>query len=156
MPFGMPVDPHCPRCSTKDRHLTTVVKRNSETPGRASMIQSEVPLESASIGKRPKRYPFIGRVKATDMVSGMQLEGLTTDLGEGGCCVLTRKGPFSPGTRILLEITKNGVLLATNATVTYNLKDQVMGLCFEEMLSDQAAILVGWMKDVVNSRLTVP
>jgi hypothetical protein len=53
-------------------------------------------------------------------------------------------------------MTKNGVLLATNATVTYNLEDQVMGLCFEEMPSDQAAILASWMKDAVNSRLTVP
>jgi hypothetical protein len=76
----------------------------------------------------------------------MQIHGLTTDLSEGGCRILTRRGPFSQGTRILLEITKNGVSLVTNATVVYNLKDQFMGICFEEMSLDQAAILAGWIK----------
>jgi len=88
----------------------------------------------------------VARAKATDAVSGMQLVGLTTDLSEGGCRLSTRKGPFSEGTRILLEITKDGVSLLTNATVVYNLKDQFMGICFEEMPPDQAAILAGWIK----------
>jgi PilZ domain len=95
---------------------------------------------------RRARYPFVARIKATDTISGMQLEGLTTDLSEGGCRISTRKGPFSAGTGILLEITKNGVSLLTNATVVYNLKDQFMGICFEEMPPDQAAILAGWIK----------
>ena len=95
---------------------------------------------------RRARYPFVAIVKATDVVSGMQLVGLTTDLSEGGCRMSTRKGPFSEGTRILLEIKRNGVALLTNATVVYNLKDQFMGICFEEMPPDQAAILAGWIK----------
>jgi len=94
--------------------------------------------------RRP-RYPFVARAKATDAVSGMQIVGLTSDLSEGGCRMSTRKGPFSEGTRILLEITKNGVALLTDATVIYNLKDQFMGISFEEMPPDQAAILAGWM-----------
>jgi len=95
--------------------------------------------------RRP-RYPFVAKAKATDMVSGMQLVGLTTDLSEGGCRLSTKKGPFSEGTRILLEIWKNGVTLLTNAIVVYNLKDQFMGICFEELPPDQAAILAGWIK----------
>lgn len=95
--------------------------------------------------RRP-RYPFVATVKATDMVSGMQLVGLTTELSEGGCGMSTRKGPFSEGTRVLLEIMKNGVSLSTQATVIYNLKDQFMGIRFEEMSPDQAAILTGWIK----------
>ena len=94
-------------------------------------------------------------VRATDVVSGMQVIGLTTDLSEGGCRISTRKGPFSEGTRILLEIAKNDVSLLTHATVVYNLKDQFMGICFEEMPPDQAAILAGWIKaasDLVNAR----
>ena len=58
----------------------------------------------------------------------------------------TRKGPFSEGTRILLEITKNDVVLSTNASVVYNLKDQFMGISFEEMPPDQEAILADWIK----------
>jgi hypothetical protein len=89
----------------------------------------------------------------------MKLEGLTTDLSEGGCRISTRRGPFSEGTPILLEIAKNGVSLVTNATVVYNLKDQFMGICFEEMAPDQAAILAGWIKAAsaaVNPRLRTP
>src|ERR1700676_4170040 len=95
--------------------------------------------------RRP-RYPLVATAKATDVVSGMQLVGLTTDLSEGGCRMSTRKGPFSEGTRIVLEITKNDVSLLTNSTVVYNLKDQFMGIRFEEMPPDQAAILTGWIK----------
>jgi len=62
---------------------------------------------------------------------------------------MTRRAPFSPGTRILLEITKNRVSLLTNATVVYNLKDQFMGICFEEMPPDQATILAGWIKAAI-------
>jgi PilZ domain len=108
----------------------------------------ETPLGSSATftpTRRP-RYPFVAVVKATDAVSGMQLVGLTTDLSEGGCGISTRKGPFSEGTRILLEITKNDVTLVTNATVIYNLKDQFMGIRFEEMTGEQAAILAGWIK----------
>ena len=126
---------------------------------RVSFLTVEVAVESATSGKRAPRYPFVARIKATDTISGMQLEGLTTDLSEGGCRISTRKGPFSAGTGILLEITKNGVSLLTNATVVYNLKDQFMGICFEEMPPDQAAILAGWIKSAsapVNPRLTAP
>ncbi len=96
--------------------------------------------------RRVARCPFVARAKATDEVSGMQLDGLTTHLSEGGCCVLTRRAPFSQGTPIVLEITKDGVSLRTHAFVVYNRKDQFMGLCFVEMQPNQAAILTGWMK----------
>jgi len=105
--------------------------------------------EPASSEKRHARYPFVARIKATDVISGMRLEGLTTNLSQGGCCFMTRRAPFSPGTRILLEITKNRVSLLTNATVVYNLKDQFMGICFEEMPPDQATILAGWIKAAI-------
>jgi hypothetical protein len=59
---------------------------------------------------------------------------------------MTRRAPFSQGTPVLLEITKDGVAFRTHAFVVYNLKDQFMGLCFVEMPSSQAAILADWMK----------
>ena len=112
----------------------------------------EMPLGSSHTftpTRRGARYPFVAKAKATDVVSGMQLVGLTTDLSEGGCRIATRKGPFSEGTRILLEIMKNGVSFVTNATVIYNLKDQFMGICFEEMPPDQAPILGDWIKAAI-------
>jgi PilZ domain len=88
----------------------------------------------------------VARFKGTDLISGMQVEGLTSDLSDGGCCILTRRAPFSPGTQILLEVTKDGVSLRANATVIYNLKEQVMGVRFDEMSPEHAAVLAGWMK----------
>ena len=107
--------------------------------------------ETSMQTRRVARCPFVARAKATDAVSGMQLDGLTTHLSEGGCCLMTRRAPFSQGTPILLEITKDGVSLRTQAFVVYNLKDQFMGLCFVEMPSSQAAILAGWMKGAMSS-----
>ena len=126
---------------------------------QVSFLTVEVAVESAPTGKRAPRYPFVARIKATDVISEMQLDGLTTDLSEGGCRIVTRKGPFSPGTQILLEITKDGVSLQTHATVIYNLKDQFMGLCFAEIPPDQTAVLAGWIRAAiarVNSPLSVP
>ena len=110
------------------------------------------PVEFANFAeKRRARCPFVARAKATDVVSGMQIDGLTTHLSVGGCCTLTRRAPLSQGTKILLEITKDGVSLRTHAFVVYNLKDQFMGLCFVEMPPGQAAILAGWMKAAMPS-----
>src|SRR5712671_7055092 len=134
-------------------------RSNSRHEVTRNLLVEETPLGSSDTFSptRRARYPFVATVKATDLVSGMQLVGLTTDLSEGGCRISTRKGPFSEGTRILLEITKNGVSLLTNATVVYNLKDQFMGICFEEMPPEQATILAGWIETTtvqVNPRPT--
>jgi hypothetical protein len=110
-----------------------------------------VESETFTQTRRGVRCPFVARAKATDVVSGKQVDGLTTHLGEGGCCILTRRAPFSQGTKILLEITKDGVSLRTHAFVVYNLKDQLMGLCFVEMPPSQTAILLGWMKAAMPS-----
>lgn len=120
----------------------------------ATHITPDVPSERAFARSRHPRYLFIARFKATDTISGMRVEGLTMDLSEGGCCVLTRKGPFSAGTPILLEITKDGVSLVTNATVIYNLKDQVMGLCFADMNAEPRSILAGWIRAATPSTET--
>jgi hypothetical protein len=111
-----------------------------------SRNDTEMTVESTFAITRRPRYPFVARARATDLVSGMQLYGLTTHLSEGGCGIVTRRGPFSKGTRILLEITKDGVSLRTHATVIYNLKDQFMGLGFVEIPPEQATVLADWMK----------
>lgn len=59
---------------------------------------------------------------------------------------MARRAPFSPGTPIRLEITKDGASLQTDATVVYNLKDQIIGLSFAEMTAQQEAQLVKWIK----------
>jgi hypothetical protein len=81
----------------------------------------------------------------------MLLHGLTMHLTERGCCILTRKAPFSQGAKILLEITKNGVSLRTHAFVVYNVKNHFMGVCFVEMPPSQTAILAGWLRTATDS-----
>jgi hypothetical protein len=76
----------------------------------------------------------------------LQFDGLTAELSEGGCSILARKAPVSEGTEVLLEITKDGALLRTQATVLYNLKDEIIGLRFADMPPDRAAILAAWIK----------
>jgi hypothetical protein len=110
-----------------------------------------VESETFTQTRRAARCPFVASAKATDVVSGMQVDGLTMHLSEGGCCILTRRAPFSQGTRILLEISKDGVSLRTHAFVVYNLEDQFMGLCFVEMPPSQAAILADWIKAAMPS-----
>jgi PilZ domain len=112
----------------------------------AAYVSPDVPSNQASALQRSPRYLFIAKFRVTDAISGMQAEGLTTDLSEGGCCLLMRRGLFSAGTPILLEITKNGAVLSTNATVIYNLRDQIIGVCFAEMSREQTAIVTGWIK----------
>jgi PilZ domain len=115
------------------------------------LLGDAVESETFTQTRRTARCPFLARAKATDVVSGMQIDGLTTHLNGGGCCILTRRAPFPQGTRILLEITKGGVSLRTHAFVVYNLKDQFTGLCFVEMPPSQVAILAGWMKAAMPS-----
>jgi hypothetical protein len=81
----------------------------------------------------------------------MQVEGLTAELSEGGCSILARRAPFSLGTEVLLETTKDRVSLRTQATVLYTLKDGIVGLHFAEMPPDRAAILAAWMKAATPS-----
>ena len=112
----------------------------------AEHVTPDVPSGQPAAQARAVRYLFLARFKATDIISGKQIEGLTADLSEGGCCIMTRRGPFSAGTPIRLEITRDGVSLETNATVIYNLRDQVMGLCFAEMPAEQGSILAAWLR----------
>src|SRR6202035_3135611 len=57
----------------------------------AMKVELNVPKKETPLGSsdaftptRRPRYAFVATVKATDVVSGMQLVGLTTDLSEGG------------------------------------------------------------------------
>jgi PilZ domain len=129
---------------------------NEVTRAMATKATSDAPPAQPSTPRGQPRYLFLARFKATDVISGKQIEGLTTDLSEGGCCVLTRRGPFSPGTQVLLEIAKNDVALVAHATVIYNLRDQVMGLCFAEMEPGKYAILARWLAAAISSAQRSP
>ena len=58
---------------------------------------------------------------------------------------MARRAPFSPGTPIRLEISKDGESLHTEATVIYNLKDQILGVRFDEVTAQQQSQLAKWI-----------
>jgi len=62
------------------------------------------------------------------------------------------EAPFSEGRADFdCKLQRVAFHYLTDATVIYNLKDQFMGLRFEEMPSDQAAIVADWLKAAVPS-----
>ncbi len=61
---------------------------------------------------------------------------------------MTRE-PFSRGTQILLEITKDGIALVTGAIVAYCLQGKGMGIAFRDMAPDQMIILAGWLRSTI-------
>ena len=106
-------------------------------------------MDSELPGKiRHARYPFVARVTIEHLASGEQIDGMTTDLSEGGCGVRLL-APFSGGARISAKITKNGITLVIPATVAYSLPPAAMGLAFIDMPPEQKKILVDWLRAAI-------
>ena len=97
---------------------------------------------------RRARYPFVAKVTLEELASGGLINGMTTDLGEGGCGICARE--FLPGnTEVLAKITKNGVTFVTAAVVAYSLPPAAMGLAYIDMAPDQKQILTDWLRAAV-------
>jgi PAS domain S-box-containing protein len=108
----------------------------------------EVFLDPLPAKTRRARYPFIAKVTIEHLKSGTLVDGITSDLSEGGCGVRVPE-LFSGGTRVLAKITKSGTTLVTPATVTYSLPPAAMGLAFVDMPRDQKQTLAGWLKTAI-------
>lgn len=103
---------------------------------------------AASRDRRSARYPFVAKVTMRNLASGSVLEGMTSDLSEGGCGVRVCE-LFRAGAKIVLEIATSGASLVTTATVAYSLPPGEMGLTFADMSVDQKRILSGWLRGAV-------
>jgi PilZ domain len=98
--------------------------------------------------KRRARYPFVANVKIEHLSLGAMVEGITTDLSEGGCGVRVSE-LFTSGAKVMTRITKDGITFATPATVAYSLPSMAMGLVFGDMPPDQKQILVSWLRAAI-------
>ena len=98
--------------------------------------------------QRVRRYPFAAAVVIREPATGVETQGLATDLSEGGCFVLTRR-LFDRDTRLLLTIKKKDSTLSTPVLVAHSQKMGGMGLAFVETPEDQQAVLKGWL-DALN------
>ena len=93
---------------------------------------------------RVPRYPFAAQVTIHEPATGIETQGLATDISEGGCFVLTRR-LFPRDTRLTLVIRKKAETLQTPVLVAHSQKEGGMGLKFVEMADDQEAVLKAWL-----------
>lgn len=93
---------------------------------------------------RPVRFAFAAELLATELNTGGEIWGETTNLSRGGCHVRTRQ-PFPHGTLLVIEIRSHGVRFVTDARVTYVLEHQAMGLSFLNVPANQLPILEEWL-----------
>ena len=83
-----------------------------------------------------------------NLASGSMVEGMTTDLSEGGCGVRAAQ-LFSTGAKILLEINRSEAWLVVTAIVAYSLPPAAMGLAFVEMSPSHKKLLDAWLRAAV-------
>ena len=95
-----------------------------------------------------RRCPFVASAEVSDMDSGTQLSGRTSELGLGGCYV-DSLNPFPEGTLVQLQIHRDQGVFETKAKVVYCDAGFGMGLAFTEMLPDQKSRLETWLAELV-------
>lgn len=100
---------------------------------------------------RPVRLPFAAELRATDLNSGSEIWGQTTNLSKGGCHVRASQS-FPEGTLLVIEIRNHGVRFVTDATVAYALEREGMGLTFLNVPAKQLPILEDWLSSAVGAQ----
>ncbi len=101
------------------------------------------------------RLPFAAELRATELNSGREIWGETTNLSKGGCFVRTSQS-FPQDTLLLIEIRKSGVRFVTDARVAYALDREGMGLSFLNIPSNQLPILEDWLSSVAEKQPVQP
>ena len=104
---------------------------------------------------RPMRVPFAAELRATELNSGRETWGETTNLSRGGCFVRTSE-PFPQDTLLLIEIWNHRVRFVTDARVAYALEREGMGLSFLNLPTNQLCILEDWLSSAAGNRLVEP
>lgn len=97
--------------------------------------------------RRSTRRPFTAELRATDLNSGIEIWGQTTNLSKGGCHVRTRRS-FPQGTLLVIEIRNHGVRFMTDARVVYALDREGMGLSFLNVPANQLSVLEDWLVSI--------
>jgi PilZ domain len=101
--------------------------------------------------RRPARLPFAAELLATELNSGSEIWGETTNLSKGGCYVRTSQS-FPRGTLLLIEIRNHGKRFQTDARVAYALEHEGMGLSFFNIPGNQLPILEDWLSSAMGKQ----
>ena len=104
---------------------------------------------------RPVRLPFTAELRATELDSGREIWGETTNLSRGGCFARTSQ-LFAQETLLLIEIRNHGVRFVTDARVAYTLEGEGMGLSFLNVPGNQLPVLEEWLASVAERQSVQP
>lgn len=86
------------------------------------------------------RVPFAAELRATELNSGREIWGETTNLNKGGCFVRTSQ-LFPQDTLLLIEIKKSGVQFVADPKVADAFVSEGRGLSFLNIPGNQVRIL---------------
>lgn len=101
------------------------------------------------------RVPFAAELRATELNSGREIWGQTTNLSKGGCFVRTSQ-LFPQDTLLLIEIKKSGIRFVADAKVAYAFEREGMGLSFLNIPGNQLRILEEWLFSAVVKQSVQP
>jgi PilZ domain-containing protein len=95
--------------------------------------------------REARRYAFICPAELIDLAGSTRISARTADLSLRGCYIDTLN-PFPPGTRVRLQLTKNGQRVEFRAKVTSCHMGSGMGLIFERLTPAQMDTVVSWLE----------
>jgi hypothetical protein len=101
--------------------------------------------QAASERREARRYAFICPAELIEFGGSARVSARTADLSLRGCYIDTLN-PFPVGTRVRLQLTKNGQRVEFRAEVTACHIGSGMGLIFEELTPPQMDTVVSWLE----------
>jgi hypothetical protein len=97
------------------------------------------------------RYPFAADAELIDLESGLQVDGVTSDISLGGCFICTSK-PLNVNSRARMKLTRRSQILE-GLVVVRIVKPRVgMGIEFFDLESPNDERLVAWIESLRRTR----
>jgi hypothetical protein len=91
-----------------------------------------------------ERHALVAAVEMVDLPTGMRTRASTSDLSFGGCYVNTLN-PFRLGATLGLKIEHSSGAFVAEANVCTRFEGSGMGLAFQNITAEQAAMLAEWL-----------
>ena len=101
--------------------------------------------------RRSPRYPFIATAELVEQVSDTRMVSRVSELGLHGC-YLDMMNPFPQGTRVLVKIFTDSEFFESLGTVVYAQHNMGMGVKFEEIKPNFAAVLNQWLLKAMGAK----
>lgn len=108
----------------------------------ASKIGSDVADRRAA-----ERFPFSAVTEVVDIATATRITARVSDISLTGC-YLDVINVFGPGTRIQIDIRHGNLQFAATGAVVYSLSGMGMGITFNPVSPEMAAVLARWIAQV--------